>query len=75
MHGNVLEWCSDWFAKPDAMDTAAVDPKGPAAGSFRMLRGGCWFYFARDCRSAYRLKRDPDLRNSIYGFRLACSAR
>ena len=75
MHGNVLEWCSDWFAKPDTMDTAAVDPKGPAAGSFRMLRGGCWFYFARDCRSAYRLKRDPDLRNSIYGFRLACSAR
>ena len=70
MHGNVLEWCYDWFGKFDAK---AVDPKGPAIGSFRVLRGGCWFFYARDCRSAYRLKRDPALRNAIYGFRLACS--
>ena len=75
MHGNVLEWCSDWFAKPNEMSMAMVDPQGPATGSFRMLRGGCWFYFARDCRSAYRLKRDPDVRNSVFGFRLACSEK
>lgn len=70
MHGNVLEWCYDWFGKFEAK---ATDPKGPAIGSFRVLRGGCWFFYARDCRSAYRLKRDPALRNAIYGFRLACS--
>ena len=70
MHGNVLEWCYDWFGK---IGDHAIDPKGNASGSFRVLRGGCWFFFARDCRSAYRLKRDPDLRNAIYGFRLACS--
>ena len=74
MHGNVLEWCSYWFAKPEVPGAAMIDPKGPPAGSFRMMRGGCWFYFARDCRSAYRLKRDPDVRNSIYGFRVACSS-
>ena len=70
MHGNVLEWCSDWFANTEGH---AVDPKGPSSGSFRLLRGGCWFFLERDCRSAYRLKRDPGIRNSIFGFRMACS--
>ena len=70
MHGNVLEWCSDWFSEPEGL---AVDPKGPASGAFKVLRGGCWFFYERDCRSAYRLKRDPGIRNSIFGFRLACS--
>jgi len=69
MHGNVLEWCSDWFTEQKG---DAVDPKGPPTGSFKVLRGGCWFFFDRDCRSAYRLKREPNLRNCIFGFRLAC---
>ncbi len=72
MHGNVLEWCADWFSTAGAQ---SVDPKGPSTGSFRVLRGGCWFFYARDCRSACRLKRDPGIRNCIYGFRLACSAK
>ena len=71
MHGNVLEWCSDWFSQHHGMKS--VNPKGPPNGSFKILRGGCWFFYANDCRSAYRLKRDPCIRNSIYGFRLACS--
>ncbi len=70
MHGNVLEWCADWFSK---LKGDAVDPKGPPMGSFKILRGGCWFFYARDCRAAYRLKREPTLRNCIFGFRLACS--
>ena len=73
MHGNVLEWCSDWFSVPVA--DKAVDPKGPPSGSFKMLRGGCWFFYDRDCRSAYRLKREPRLRNCIFGFRLVCTER
>ena len=72
MHGNVLEWCSDWFSR---LEGASVDPQGPSSGVFRVLRGGCWFFYERDCRSAYRLKRDPCLRNCIYGFRLACSEK
>jgi formylglycine-generating enzyme required for sulfatase activity len=72
MHGNVLEWCHDWFAKTEGQ---AVDPKGPPNGSFKVLRGGCWFFYERDCRSAYRLKREPSIRNCIYGFRLACSEK
>ena len=70
MHGNVLEWCSDWFSNPKS---DAVNPKGPPSGSFKMLRGGCWFFLGTDCRCAYRLKREPTLRNCIFGFRLACS--
>ena len=70
MHGNVLEWCSDWFSDPKS---DAVNPKGPPSGSFKMLRGGCWFFLDSDCRSAYRLRREPTLRNCIFGFRLACS--
>ena len=70
MHGNVLEWCQDWFSIPDG---DAVDPKGPPSGSFKVLRGGCWFFEERDCRSAYRLRREPRTRNCIFGFRLACS--
>jgi len=71
MHGNVLEWCSDWYSTGAA--TAIADPKGPPSGSFKVLRGGCWFFYERDCRSAYRLKREPNSRNCIYGFRLACT--
>ena len=71
MHGNVLEWCSDWFSIPS--DADVDDPIGPPNGSFKVMRGGCWFFFERDCRSAYRLKREPNLRNCIFGLRLACS--
>ena len=73
MHGNVLEWCSDWFSVPST--ESVVDPKGPPAGSFKMLRGGCWFFYDRDCRSAYRLRREPSLRNCIFGLRIVCTER
>jgi formylglycine-generating enzyme required for sulfatase activity len=70
MSGNVYEWCSDWFA---AYTSAAVtDPTGPAAGSSRASRGGCWYHDASSCRSAYRNAYDPSYRNSFgLGFRLA----
>jgi len=68
MHGNVLEWCNDWYSKLG--NEKVVDPRGPMFGSFRVLRGGCWFFYERDCRSAYRMRRDPDIRNCLYGFRL-----
>jgi formylglycine-generating enzyme required for sulfatase activity len=52
MHGNVWEWCRDWYgAYPGGTVT---DPAGPASGSVRMVRGGCWYGVGWRCRSAYR---------------------
>jgi formylglycine-generating enzyme required for sulfatase activity len=52
MHGNVAEWCSDWFS--DYNSSSATDPTGPASGSYRIRRGGGYWSIARDCRSASR---------------------
>ncbi|MBQ4329446.1 MAG: formylglycine-generating enzyme family protein, partial [Lentisphaeria bacterium] len=68
MHGNVLEWCSDWSG---SYNGDAVDPVGPSSGSRRVNRGGSWFYSAKGCRSASRSSRSPDFRLSFLGFRLA----
>lgn len=68
MHGNVWEWCNDWFA--DTYQTSYIDPKGPATGMFRILRGGSWKYKAKDCRSARRGSSYPTSVDSETGFRL-----
>jgi len=71
MHGNVLEWCSDWYGiYPDGEVT---NPEGPSSGSVRVLRGGAWDFSARFCRSAFRLRGAPSLRHDSLGFRLALS--
>jgi formylglycine-generating enzyme required for sulfatase activity len=67
MHGNVWEWCLDWFA--DAMEGGA-DPDGAVSGSLRVSRGGSWYNTASNCRSAYRNNYDPSNRGSNIGFRL-----
>ncbi len=74
MHGNVWEWCLDWW-KYYLGTTAVIDPVGDSSGSLRLLRGGSWRDYARDCRSAYRGHGlAPSGFNSDYGFRLSCSA-
>jgi formylglycine-generating enzyme required for sulfatase activity len=72
MHGNVWEWCSDWFE--DYASTTVSDPTGPATGSARVSRGGCWANDAWNWRSAYRGYDSPDARNAGSGFRLASSS-
>ncbi|MBQ9126485.1 MAG: SUMF1/EgtB/PvdO family nonheme iron enzyme [Thermoguttaceae bacterium] len=70
MHGNVREWCSDWFDSATYDAASQTDPTGPSSGSYRVLRGGCWDCGAEYCRSAGRDFSDPTYRYFIYGFRL-----
>ncbi len=68
MHGNVFEWCSDWYG---ALGAAAVtDPSGSNSGDYRVVRGGCWSYGALYARSAHRSASSPSLGNHNNGFRL-----
>lgn len=69
MHGNVAEWCSDWYGEFPL--EAVTDPIGPAIGTFRVSRGGSFFYNSNACRSAYRDKLAPHYSNSFtHGFRV-----
>ncbi|GHT71942.1 hypothetical protein AGMMS50239_41260 [Bacteroidia bacterium] len=68
MHGNVFEWCSDWYGNYDSGSVS--DPKGSASGSRRVLRGGFWDDGAQLCRSAYRRRDSPDYASSNIGFRV-----
>ena len=70
MHGNVCEWCWDWYKKYSGTVT---DPSGPAEGGDRVVRGGSWFDGGRHVRSAIRIRGAPGIRSRSddVGFRLA----
>jgi formylglycine-generating enzyme required for sulfatase activity len=71
MHGNIFEWCNDWWG---LYGGTVTDPVGPGAGSGRVIRGGYWNSDAPDCRSAGRGEGDPNYGGSYVGFRPVRSA-
>ncbi len=68
MHGNVTEWCQDWYGTYS--DGPAKDPTGPPSGSERVMRGGHFFSEAHDCRSATRVGFPPGFAAEAVGFRV-----
>jgi formylglycine-generating enzyme required for sulfatase activity len=75
MHGNVSEWCMDWYNKSYYTNSPEVAPQGPASGTGHVFRGGSWDSKAKYCRSALRAIATPDFRFFRIGFRLVRTPR
>ena len=68
MHGNVYEWCEDWYGNYLGYDTD--NPHGALSGSYRAYRGGSWSSDAARCRVSYRDRSSPGYRYGNLGFRV-----
>ncbi|MDO4551254.1 MAG: formylglycine-generating enzyme family protein [Planctomycetia bacterium] len=73
MHGNVREWCADWYNKNYYFLSSSTDPTGPSSGTARVVRGGSWSIDAKHCRSADRNYISPELCYYNLGFRFILS--
>ncbi|MFN0196589.1 MAG: SUMF1/EgtB/PvdO family nonheme iron enzyme [Planctomycetaceae bacterium] len=71
MHGNVSEWCRDWYGRDYYAKSAADDPQGSSSGDFRVLRGGSWYGNPQGSRSAIRGRNTPDDRYNGIGLRVS----
>lgn len=77
MHGNVFEWCRDWYHRtlpggvdPDLRDALSSATKSEHGGVSKVRRGGCWADEGWPCRSAFRLRFEPERRHDHIGFRI-----
>ena len=79
MHGNVWEWCNDFYNVDYYQESPKENPGGPETGETKVLRGGAWKFSAESCRSAYRYNENPGYADvcfgyDIYGFRCVRNA-
>ena len=74
MHGNVWEWCQDFYDASYYKKSPAVDPQNETESDYRTLRGGSWSFHPRDCRSSVRGRLLPNDRSHSIGFRVARNA-
>jgi len=80
IHGNVAEWCDDFYAVDYYQKSPSRNPRGPASGSKRVVRGGSWNSRPSDCRSSYRSLENPAYADvcigyyDVYGFRCVRNA-
>jgi len=73
MHGNVREWCKDWYGGDYYSKSLTENPEGPAQGAYRVLRGS-WHYSPMFCRTAFRRWTIPGRRLNFIGFRVVLPA-
>ena len=71
-HGNASTWCLDWYAADYYAHSPVDDPRGPASGTARIIRGGHWQFAPASCRSAARFGYQPSNRGQFLGFRVVC---
>ena len=71
MNGNVGEWCHDWYKAYSSL--SQNNPTGPLTGTYRVYRGGSWYFFAKNCRLSKRYSGITEAHESFIGLRLAIS--